>query len=71
MWTQARLIGYLTTAAGAFGVIVAALGWAAFDPATGMIDFAPFNLYALVPIIAAPIMSLIAAIAVLFKWGPK
>lgn len=68
--THARLVGYLVTGLGGVGVILAGLGLAEFDAATGAIDLAPFNLYALAPLIAAPIMAIIAALAVVFKWGP-
>ena len=70
MWTAARLTIYVTTALTGAGVIVAALGWGTFDSATGMLDLGPVNVYALAPIIAGPLASLIAAMAVLFKWGP-
>ena len=71
MLTNARLIGYLTTGVGGLGVLLAAMGWIEFDPATGHTIVPPFNAYALAPIIAAPIMSLVAALAVIFKWGPS
>ena len=45
---KARLTTYLTGFAGFAGLILAGLGWAEFDHATGMIDIAPFNVYALV-----------------------
>lgn len=71
MLTQARLTAYIVTFLGAVGVIAAGLGWATFDPTSGTIDFAPFNIYVLAPIVAAPVMSLVAALAVVFKWGPS
>ena len=71
MWTAARLTIYITTALGGLGVILAGLGWATFDTATGTLDLGPVHIYALAPLIAGPLASLIAALAVLFKWGPS
>jgi hypothetical protein len=72
MWTTARLTTYITGAAGALGLILAAMGLADFDHATGMIDLAPFNIYILAglgtPVVATPVL---ASLAVLFGWGKK
>jgi hypothetical protein len=62
---------YTTITLGLVGVILAGLGLAEFDHSTGRIDLAPFNLYAVGPIIAAPIATAVAAMAVVFKWGPS
>lgn len=64
-----RLATYGTGALGVIGLIVAGLGYADFDHATGMIDLKPFNLYALAglaPTIASPFL---AAVAVIKGWG--
>ena len=70
MWTTARLTGYIVIGLSAGAMVLKALGLAEYDQATGMIDPAPFSIYTVAPIIAAPIAALIAALAVVFKWGP-
>ena len=65
---KARLTTYLTGAAGFAGLIAAGLGWAEFDHATGMIDFAPFNVYALVAAIPGIVATVLAPLALLKRW---
>lgn len=71
MWTVARLTFYITTALSGLGVILAGLGWATFDTATGMLDLGPVNIYTIAPLIAGPLASAIAALAVVLRWGPS
>jgi hypothetical protein len=71
MWDKTRLTIYLTAAATGLGLLLTALGAADFDRATGMIDLHPFNAYALAGLVAGPVASLLASVAVLFKWGRK
>lgn len=71
MWTAARLTIYITTALSGIAVILSGLGLATFDATAGTLDLGPVNIYAIAPFIAGPLASLIAALAVLFKWGPS
>ena len=69
-WTKARGYGYLLALAIGTGAVAA--GWATFDPATGMIDVAPFNLFTAIAlgwsVAGAP---LVAFMAVIKGWGRK
>lgn len=69
MWSNARGVLYGSGAvAGLLAVVVVAMGWGTFDPATRQIDIAPFSvdaLAALIPTVAAPF---IAFVAWLKKW---
>lgn len=63
MFNKTRPAIYLTGLATAVGLLAAALGWATFDPATRMIDIAPFSidlLFAWVPMVAAPLLAFLA-----------
>ena len=71
MWTKARLTTYITGAAGVVGLGLAGMGLAEFDYATGMIDLAPFNVYALVALIPTAIAPVMASVAVMLKWGKR
>lgn len=71
MWTKARILTYLTSAAAGIGFILMTMGLAEFDQATGMIDLKPFNAYALAAVIAGPISAILATIAAAFGWGRK
>lgn len=66
---KARLTTYLTGFAGFAGLIAAGLGWADFDQATGMIDIAPFNAYALAAAIPGILATIVAPLALLKGWG--
>lgn len=68
---QVRLATYSTGALGVVGLLVAGLGYAEFDHATGVIDFAPFNLYALAALAPTVVSPFLAAIAVIRGWGAK
>ena len=71
MWTKARLTTYIGTALTGLAFLAMVLGLATFDPATGMVDPHPFSIYWLAGIIAGPVASVIAAVAVVFRWGDK
>jgi len=68
---NARLTVYATGAVGVVGIFAAAFGLAEFDHATGMIDIAPFNAYALAAAVPAVVSPFLASVAVWFKWGRK
>jgi hypothetical protein len=65
---KARLTTYLTGAAGFGGLILAGMGLAEFDSATGMIDLAPFNVYALVAAIPTALAVVVAPVALIKGW---
>lgn len=71
MWTKARLAGYIGVVFAGLAIIAAALGAGTYDLETGMFDLHPFNVYWFAGLIAGPISAAVAAVAVLFKWGPK
>jgi hypothetical protein len=66
---KARLTTYLTGAAGFAGLALAGFGLAEFDHATGMIDIAPFNVYALVAALPGALATIIASLALVKGWG--
>lgn len=60
-------IRILTYFAGGAAFALSAMGLATFDPASGMFDLLPFNVYA-----AAGLISSVAAPLAIFKrWGTK
>lgn len=71
MWDRTRLIVYITSGLTGLAALLAFFGWATFDQATGLVDLAPFNIYAAAPFIATVVSSILAAVALLFKWGKK
>ena len=71
MWTKARLTTYIAAALAGLAFLAAMLGLATYDPATGMIDFHPFSVYWLAGIIAGPVSSVVASIALALGWGRK
>lgn len=71
LWDKTRLTVYATGAAGAVGLVFAALGLADFDHATGMIDFRPFNIYALAALAPTLVAPAVAFIALYLGWGKK
>jgi hypothetical protein len=71
MWSVARLTVYITTALAGAAVVLNMLGLAVYDAATGTVDLAPFSIYTVAPLIAAPLASVLAAIAVMLGWGGK
>ena len=71
MWTKARLTAYIGAALAGLAFIAASLGLATYDPATGMVDLHPFNVWLLAGIIAGPVASALAAVALWLGWGPK
>jgi hypothetical protein len=71
MWSKARLTTYIGTALVGLAVLASIMGVATYDPATGMIDLHPFSVYALAAIIAGPLASGLAAVALFLGWGAK
>lgn len=69
MWSKARLTTYITGFVGFGGLALAGAGLAEFDAATGMIDFAPFNAYALAAAIPGALATIVAPIALIMGWG--
>lgn len=67
-WDLTRLAVYI---AGAGAALLSLLGYADFDPATGMMDPEPFNVYAVAAAAAGGISSLVAAVAWLLGWRGK
>jgi hypothetical protein len=68
---KTRLTVYATGAVGVVGIFAAAFGLAEFDHATGMIDFAPFNAYALAAAVPTFVAPFLASVALWFGWGKK
>lgn len=68
---KARLTTYATGFVGLVGLILAGAGLAEFDPATGMIDLAPFNAYALIAAVPGVIATALAPLALIKGWGAK
>ena len=66
---KARLASYVTGFVGLAGLALAGAGLAEFDPATGMIDFAPFNAYGLAAAIPGVLATVVAPLALLKGWG--
>ena len=67
MWAKLRGTNYLAGIAGMIGVILAALGYATYDLASGEMIVPEFriNLYALaagLPVAASPVVALVALI---------
>lgn len=71
MWTKARLTTYIGAAFAGLAFLAAATGFATYDPATGMVDFHPFDVWLLAGIIAGPAASVMAAVALWLGWGAK
>ncbi|NPD15730.1 hypothetical protein HOY34_11005 [Xinfangfangia sp. D13-10-4-6] len=67
-WNLVRGLTYVATFIAA---ILAMLGLADFDPATGHLAIHPFNLYAAVGALAGVISSALASIALIRGWGRK
>lgn len=62
--TQTRLTIYLAAFFGGIAVILAMLGAATYDHASGLLDIRPFNVNWLAGIIAGPMASGMAAVMV-------
>ncbi len=69
--TRARLAAYIGAVLAAGAGLLHMLGLADFDFGTGLVDIAPFNIYALAGVVAGPLASAMAAVAVWFGWGSK
>jgi hypothetical protein len=68
---KARLGTYATGLVGLFGLILAGAGLAEFDYETGMIDLAPFNVYALAALVPTGVAAMLAPLALLKGWKAK
>ena len=71
MWTQARLSLYIGAAVAGGAFIASQMGLATYDTATGMVDLKPFNVWTAGALIAGPVSSALAAIALAAGWGRK
>lgn len=71
MWTKARLAFYVGAALAGLAFVAASMGWGTYDPATGDFDLHPFNVYWLAGIVAGPVASALAAVAVALGWGAR
>jgi hypothetical protein len=71
MWTSARLTAYIASAIGGSASLFVMMGLATYDAATGMVDIHPFNITLVAGIVAGPISSALAFIALKFGWGKK
>lgn len=71
MWDKSRLITYVTMCLTGLASLLAFLGYATFDSATGLVDVQPFNIYLVAPIIGSVAASGLAAVALVFGWGKK
>lgn len=67
-WTAIRLLTYLSGLA-ASGL--ALYGLADFDPATGMLDLHPIDLYGFIGAAGGVLSSGLASLAVWWGWGRK
>lgn len=70
-WDKARLAVYIGGLLASLGFVLSALGYATYNAQTGDIDILPFNIYWLAGIIAGPVSSGLAALAIWLKWGKK
>ncbi len=71
MWTQARIVFYLTSFLGFVGAALAMAGLADYDPVAQTIDPRPISIPVVVGLVAPAIGSLLAAVAAALKWGRK
>ncbi len=71
MLDKVRLATYIGAFLAGVAFLVSAFVLAEYDHATGYVDIAPFNVYALAAVIAPPLASGLAAIALWFGWGKK
>ena len=69
MWSKVRLTGYIGAAFAGLAFLGAVLGLGDYDPATGMFDLHAFNVYWLAGVVAGPVASGLAAIALALGWG--
>lgn len=67
---KTRLAAYITAFLAGVGMILSAMGWATYDAATGTIDLAPFNVYAVSGIVA-PVLASGMAFVVLWWQGSR
>ena len=61
--TQIRLTAYLTAFFGGGAVILSMVGAADYDHASGLLDIRPFNVNWMAGIVAGPLASAMAAVA--------
>jgi len=68
---KVRLGTYATGFVGLVGLILSGANLATFDYATGMIDMAPFNAYALAALVPTGLAVVLAPLALLKGWKAK
>lgn len=71
MWDRFRIATYLGSFMAVVATLAAGYGLATYDPISGMVDIAPFNLHNLVGLVVAGGSNLLATIALWRKWGRK
>lgn len=71
MWNQTRITVYLVGLLGGGATLLALMGWATYDAATGMIDVNPFNVNWLAGIVAGPVSAAVATVAYWLGWSSK
>lgn len=71
MWTQARLAAYISAAFAGLAAILSMIGAADYDQATGLFDLHPVNINWLAGIIAGPLASGMAAVALWLQGRAK
>ena len=71
MWTKARLTTYLGGLIAGLAFILATLGAGTYDASTGQFDLHPFNVWWLAGIVAGPVSSAVAFVALAMGWGRK
>ena len=70
-FSAARLATYIGAALAGLAFIASTLGAGTYDPATGTFDLHPFNVWWLGGIIAGPVASGLAALALAFQRARK
>ena len=60
-WDKARMATYVAGILATLASLAAVMGWVTFDSATGMVQPAPFSIYALANTIVMGVSSVVAA----------
>ena len=71
MWDKARLTAYIGAALAGLAFLATVAGAGTYDPSTGNFDLHPFNVYWIAGIIAGPLSSVLATLALWMGWGGK
>jgi hypothetical protein len=71
MWSKARLTAYIGAALAGLAFLAAVAGAGTYDPSTGTFDLHPFNVYWIAGIIAGPLSSALATVALWMGWGTR